>query len=375
MSKRKIYILWSLRILVFILFLLSAIAKLVPVWAFEKQLVDLQLFTWCQAPYFARFIIAVEIAIGFAILQNNLIKRLVIPATILLLLAFCIHLSIQIYQFGAMNGNCGCFGQLIPMTPLEALIKNILTIAILIYLYKNVTEHVPRKWLVPVVLFVASQAIVFLLFPFKPCTDTQETPQTAIEETLPTEPATEIKDTVQTVEVPPNDKTEVPVKTTEAVQKESPEKTDAPVEKKEVAAEKPAPARKHSQFSKFTAFGDKKVNLDDGKKIICLFAAGCDHCRDAAKEICQLSQNKDFPEVYVLFMDEETFLIDEFFTVAKCRFPHQVVDIPQFWNLLGVGKTTPGVFYLWNGNIIKSFDGIDKNKFNAADLSKALEEK
>jgi len=367
MSKQKIYILWSLRILVFILFLLSAIAKLVPVWAFEKQLVDLQLFTWCQAPYFARFIIAVEIAIGFAILQNNLIKRLVIPATILLLLAFCIHLSIQIYQFGAMNGNCGCFGQLIPMTPLEALIKNIITIGILAYLYKNVTEKVPRKSLVPVVLVVASQAVVFLSFPFKPCSDTQETPQTtAVEEVQQTEPVVEIKDTVQ------NDKTEVQVKAAEVVKKELQGKADAPVEKT-APAEKPAPAKKHSQFSKFSMFGDKKVNLDEGKKIVCMFAAGCDHCRETAKTICELSQQKDFPEVYILFMDEETFLIDEFFTVAKCRFPHQVVDIPQFWNLLGIGKTTPGVFYLWNGNIIKSYEGIDKNKFDAKDFTKALD--
>lgn len=362
MSKRKIYLLWSLRILVFILFLLSAIAKLFPVWAFEKQLVDLQLFTWCQAPYFARFIIGVEIAIGFAILQNNLIKRLIIPATILLLLAFCIHLSIQIYQFGAMNGNCGCFGQLIPMTPLEALIKNIITIAILVYLYRNVTENIPRKWLIPVSLFVVSQAVVFLFFPFKACTDTQETPQTAVvEEVQQTEPVKEIKDTV------PVDKTEVQINKTEI-----PEEKKVPAPENETPAEKQGPSKKHSQFAKFTEFEGKKVNLDEGKKIVCMFAAGCDHCRETAKSICELSQKKDFPEVYILFMDEETFLIDEFFTVAKCRFPHQVVDIPQFWNLLGIGKTTPGVFYLWNGNIIKSYEGIDKNKFDANDLSKAL---
>lgn len=368
MSKRKIYLLWSLRILVFILFLLSAIAKLVPVWAFEKQLVDLQLFTWCQAPYFARFIIGVEIAIGFAILQNNLIKRLVIPATILLLLAFCVHLSIQIYQFGPMNGNCGCFGQLIPMTPLEALIKNIITIAILVYLYRNVTEKIPRKWLIPVVLFVVSQAFVFIFFPFKPCTATQETPQAAvIEEAQQTEPPQEVKDTV------PVDKTAVKIRETESQIK----KTAAPekITKEEIIApaEKAAPSQKHSQFSKFTVFQDKKVNLDEGKKIVCMFAAGCDHCRETAKAICELAQHKGFPEVYILFMDEETFLIDEFFTVAKCRFPYQVLDIPQFWNVLGIGKTTPGVFYLWNGNVIKSYEGIDKNKFDAKDLSKALE--
>lgn len=356
MSQKKIYLLWSLRILIFILFMLSAIAKLVPVWAFEKQLVDLQLFTWCQAPYVARFIIAVEIAIGIAILQNHLIRRVVIPVTILLLLAFCVHLSIQIYEFGAMNGNCGCFGQLIPMTPLEALIKNIITIAILVYLYKNVTEKVPGKWLIPVILFFISVVAVFLLFPFKSCSEEEKTEQPLlIEETQLTDSVEVVQEQKDTLHIP-----QQPL--TEQIRK------DTIVPEVKVAQ----PPRIHSRFSKFTVFETKKVNLDRGKKIVCMFAAGCDHCRETAKEICKMAQNKGFPEVYILFMDEETFLIDEFFKVAGCRFPNQVIDIPQFWNLLGTGKTTPGVFYLWNGNILKSFDGIDKNKFNAEELQKAL---
>jgi hypothetical protein len=74
-----------------------------------------------QTTYLARFIIALEIAIAIAILQPHFIKRIIIPSIILLLIAFCLHLAIQMYQYGAMNGNCGCFGQLIPMTPLEAI--------------------------------------------------------------------------------------------------------------------------------------------------------------------------------------------------------------------------------------------------------------
>ena len=75
--------------------------------------------------YFLTFILGILCGfILFVILKN-----------IVLLAAFCIHLGIQMVQHGAMNGNCGCFGQLIPMTPLEAFIKNIVTIAMLIYLW------------------------------------------------------------------------------------------------------------------------------------------------------------------------------------------------------------------------------------------------
>ena len=37
---------------------------------------------------------------------------------------FSIHLSTKLLD----PGNCGCFGDLIPMTPLEALVKNIITL-------------------------------------------------------------------------------------------------------------------------------------------------------------------------------------------------------------------------------------------------------
>ena len=77
------------RILISILFFVSAIAKMIDftwtkgfsktIWMFEKQLVDLDIATWCSAPYLARVIIAIEIAIAFAILQNHFIKKIVIP--------------------------------------------------------------------------------------------------------------------------------------------------------------------------------------------------------------------------------------------------------------------------------------------------------
>ena len=50
MNKKTIV--WLLRFLVFALFVFSAVAKMFPIWAFEKQLVDLGLMSWCNAPFF-----------------------------------------------------------------------------------------------------------------------------------------------------------------------------------------------------------------------------------------------------------------------------------------------------------------------------------
>jgi hypothetical protein len=171
MSSTKQYLPWALRILVALLFLVSALSKMFPLWMFEKQLVDLGITSWCSAHYLARTLIALEFAIGLALLQNNYLRSLVIPGTIVLLLLFNIHLSMEMYKHGAMNGNCGCFGQLIPMTPLEAFIKNLITIGILIYLFIKVRdrEKGQNRIIYPLAMFFGSMALLFVAFPFAPC--------------------------------------------------------------------------------------------------------------------------------------------------------------------------------------------------------------
>jgi hypothetical protein len=44
----------------------------------------------------------------------------------------------------------------------------------------------------------------------------------------------------------------------------------------------------------------------------------------------------------------------------------------SFWNLIGNTRDTPGVKYLWNGNEILFYDGINANKFNASELKKTI---
>ena len=127
------------RILISALFLLSAVAKLYPTPLYgitkvfeEGQLIPMG-FSSDFAPFLSRLIIGFEFFIAFAILQSHYITKLVIPSTILLLSVFCIDLAIDI--FGGVDENCGCFGQLIPMTPTEAFIKNIFTILLLLFIF------------------------------------------------------------------------------------------------------------------------------------------------------------------------------------------------------------------------------------------------
>ncbi|MFM7619659.1 MAG: MauE/DoxX family redox-associated membrane protein [Bacteroidota bacterium] len=344
MENKKIWISWTLRFLIFGLFVFSGIAKMFPIWPFEKQLIDLGFADWSSAPYFARLIIGIELTLGIAILQPHFLKRLVIPSTILLLLVFCTHLAYQMFIYGPFNGNCGCFGQMIPMTPFEAFAKNIITIGLLVWLYRIVpTQEMKHRFSILLLLFTSSCLFMFMAFPFKP-TDPNSTAGSGVSgpivEEEPLKP-----DTL-------NATTNGQVVSTETVV--------------------PEPPKVESKFSSLNIFNingnNTKVEINKGKRIVCFFVPGCEHCREAAKQLTELSKDPNFPRVYIYFMNEEVFLIDEFFQVAGKKYPYQVIDVIPFWNLMGNDKETPGVLYLWNGNIRKEFYG---DQFSSSELKNA----
>ncbi|MFL2664199.1 MAG: TlpA family protein disulfide reductase [Crocinitomicaceae bacterium] len=128
------YIVWGIRIVISILFIVSAIAKLYPsplmgISSFEIKYLSAIGIDGSFSVILSRLLIGFEFTLGLLILLPYYLKRIVIPSTIALLSAFSIHLFIQVV--GGDSSNCGCFGELIPMTPIQALIKNILSIGVL----------------------------------------------------------------------------------------------------------------------------------------------------------------------------------------------------------------------------------------------------
>lgn len=353
-TSTKNSIAWAIRILVAFLFIISAIAKMYPspyfaISTFEvKQLYSLG-FSENIAPYFSRILIGIEMALGLLLLQNHWLKKFVIPMTILLLAVFVAHLSYVTFLSGGNIGNCGCFGELLPMTPIEAIIKNLIAIALLIYLLKLLpkTNDNSNFWVLTTLLF-ASILGIFMLAPIRP-TESNYT-VSAVEEVAQDSLDTNISTIIDSTHA------EIPVVVT---QKDSLKKEDKKAE--EIIANEP----------KKRASGNKKFfsKIDNGKQVLCYFVPGCDHCREAAKEITELRQkDKNFPPVSILFMNEEADLIPDFFKEAGATYPYKIIEIIPFWNILGSGKDTPGVKYLWNGNEIKYYWGITNDKFNATEL-------
>lgn len=342
---------WSIRIFISALFLVSAFAKIYPDPSFYFSITKFeysQLYPMGFSPelavYFSRVLIGIEFALGFLLLFPFNLKKIVIPATIIMLAVFAIHLSIEIVS-GNNSGNCGCFGSLLPMTPLQALIKNILSIGLLVILLLKFSDRmrVNNNFLAITNITTACVLFLFMLIPIQKKTTTMAPVSVETEEPV-------ISNNTDTTEVKTNDV----INDMNA--------TDVKIE------EPKGPAKKASGYAKYFP------KIDEGKKILCFFAPTCEHCMQTGKDLTELRKaDPTFPEVQIIFMDEAPEEIPAFFKFADAEYKHMVMDIVAFWTVLGSNKDTPGVVYLWNGNTMKFYNGTEgKDKFNKAELKKIV---
>jgi hypothetical protein len=351
MTTKEKYVPIAIRISISFLFLLSAVAKLYPspyfaISTFEvKQLYPLG-FSADVAPFFSRILIGIEFALGLLILQKHYLRKLVIPATLLMLAVFTTHLSIVTFQNGGNSGNCGCFGSLLPMTPIQAILKNVVAMILLVILLKVMPKKDESKsnfW----ILSTTTLAFILLLFMLAPMqaesnlvdvTGSEPEENTAIETT----------DTIKLDSV-------VETKKTDTLKKIVQEIKDEPIPHQ-------------SGYSSYFA------SIDKGRKTLCFFVPGCDHCREVAKELTEMkAKDKNFPDIRIVFMNEEADLIPDFFKFSGAKYPYKIIEVIPFWNVLGTGKDTPGVKYLWNGNEFKFYYGITDNKFNATEFNTLIQ--
>lgn len=338
------------------LFLFSAYAKLYGMSVYgaittfeQKQLLTIG-FSADWAPYFSRFILGAEIALGIGFLQPHFLRKLILPLSALLLIVFNIHLGYSMAT--GVGGNCGCFGDLLPMSPTGAFIKNILTLGVigwLWYLIKDDQIRIRHNFFVALSIALASILFMFVVAPIQP-TAASEIPTVIVEpdgdDIITPDNQTEV----------PNTNGETPNNGTNT-NNENPE----PV--------KPAyePKKAVSGFAKYAP------GIDDGKKLMLFFAPGCEHCQDAAKELVEMSKkDPNFPKMFIIFMNEEPEKIPEFFEKAGRKFTHTILDVGAFWGVIGMSRDTPGVLYLWNGNEVIFMDGINENAFTPEKLKKAL---
>lgn len=155
-----------LRLLLGSIFIFSAISKLLVPGLFEIAIVEQGLAASReQAAYPARLVIAFELFLGAALFFPYFLKRVILPLVIVTLVAFTILQGYQI-SFGEQTPDCGCFGELLPMSSAQSLLKNLVLLGLSFWLFKTTREE-KRNFVLPAMLAVVSVAMVFLLAPVR----------------------------------------------------------------------------------------------------------------------------------------------------------------------------------------------------------------
>jgi len=147
-------------------FIFSGYTKLYPIEPFEFTFVDLGFINWKVAPFAARLMIGAEFFIGILLVFHVHLKKITYKLTGAVLIFFSIYLILLIILVGN-KGNCGCFGTYLQMTPLQALIKNVVMLIIVVILNKNYNGWELNKkyrFLLAIVL-ATSCAMPFILNP------------------------------------------------------------------------------------------------------------------------------------------------------------------------------------------------------------------
>ena len=105
----------------------------------------------------ARLMIGLEVLLGLFLLLHIFLKQFTYKAVIAVLAVFIVYLLVVIMKQGN-SGNCGCFGNAVTMTPLQAIWKNLAMIAVTLVLWK-IYPVKPYRHQEYVCLFVAALAL------------------------------------------------------------------------------------------------------------------------------------------------------------------------------------------------------------------------
>ncbi|MBI2721183.1 MAG: hypothetical protein HYX39_03300 [Bacteroidetes bacterium] len=288
-----------------LVFLYSANTKLYPVIeTFEFTFVDIGIANWYSAPVIARLLIGLEIFLGILLIINYHLKKFTLPFTIALLVFFIIYLSTQI-AINGNNGNCGCFGEYLKMTPLQAIIKNVIMVlvALIVYCFYNGWKV---KYNALLISFTAVTALS-LPFVFNPI-DYSYTSNNM------------------------DEKVNYPLELNLLYEPEDTSKVEVP-----------------------------KIELRTGKHVISFLSLTCPHCRIAAKKFRLIKKNNTELSIYFILNGDKEKL-KEFLEDTKAdNIPYSFCLGKSFIQL--ASAQLPRIYYLDNGIVVKKVDYFELNQY------------
>lgn len=279
-----------------IVFLFSGYSKLFPIEPFEYQLVELGIANWQLSLILARLIIGFEFFLGILFLFNYRLKSFTSKITIITLIIFSIQLIFTLIIKGNET-DCGCFGQLFPMTPLQALLKNSILILICLIMLKHSNDHFNKFKSIKFYLLLISITSVFIFN------------------------AVDFNYSKNYLNKPYDNFT----LNIDTLYKTNSDKFDPP-----------------------------KVDVRKGKHIISFLSASCQHCKIAAQKMKIIKKKNPSIPIY-LFINGEDKDIQLFIKKTECNnIVYTKLNNPFFVSIAGVHL--PVIYYLNNTVVEKQVD-------------------
>lgn len=341
------------RIFLAVMFLFSGISKLLSIAFFDAMVAELFL----GANYYdnasglfytqilSRLLISGELVLGVAVLIEWKLKKITLPALGGMLLLFTIHLFYEglTSDKGFIEGNCGCFGDVLPMNNLESIIKNVIgLLAVAVVWLKHRDEEVMAPWVLPLVTGLVTMTTLSL--GIKDYSVNQDNVAVIVNQN------DSLSDTLNLVAPPVIE--EIPVDT---VAKQVPD------EQPTVKVETPKPTQTENkvvtQINAIGKFSDgSKLSVAKGEHVVCLFSMTCGHCQESYKEICEMTAYAKMPNIHLVNYGKD-FEQKYFFNQAGgCQYPYvRTEDYTQFNRLLE-GKGFPRIMVFKDGKVVKDWN-------------------
>lgn len=274
-----------LKVLLGLLFVVSAVLKIADMDPFEIYVYSYGFFSLNVSFIVARLAIILELVLGLGLIIGFFHKT-IWWGSVLMLLGYSLLMGYALVL--GRTDHCHCFGDLLRFNPWQSLLKNLVLLLLFLPLYSMEGCSFRGRWAVLIGLSLACAIAVFVVTPpdFLIREDHQEFQRPLFEEALHEAPLAELE-------------------------------------------------------------------LDQGKKVVCLFSTGCSYCKMTARKLSLMQRFHGFSQqdVTYLFLGDEVE-VDRFFEESESeRYPYvfyeDVKRMIQFNNGL-----FPTVVLLQDGEVV-----------------------
>ena len=152
----------ALKVLLGLVFIVSAILKVVDMDRFEIYVYSYHFFSLNASFIVARLAIILELVLGIGLISHCL-HKLMWWGSMAMLVGYSL-LLIYALTLGRTD-SCHCFGDFLQLDPKQSLVKNGVLLVLFLLVYKMDSWRTPFRWLILIIAIMASSIGVFVASP------------------------------------------------------------------------------------------------------------------------------------------------------------------------------------------------------------------